>query len=162
MTRWLPFPLLSAALLGMWLLLNQTISAGQVLLGVILSIGGGWMLVAVQSPRARVRNPRAMLKLAFIVLIDIIHSNIAVARIILGIRHQKPTSGFIDIPLDLRSPFGLAVLACIITATPGTLWVNFNPASGALMIHVLDLVDEKIWISTIKGRYERLLLEIFE
>jgi multicomponent K+:H+ antiporter subunit E len=149
-------------LLGMWLLLNQTISAGHVLLGIILSIAGGWMLVAVQSPRGRVRNPGTILKLALIVLVDIVQSNIAVARIILGIRRQKPTSGFIDIPLDLRSPFGLAVLACIITATPGTLWVNFNPVSGKLMIHVLDLVEEEIWISTIKERYERLLMEIFE
>ena len=31
-----------------------------------------------------------------------------------------------------------------------------------LMIHVLDLIDEGVWIEIIKGRYERLLLEIFE
>jgi multicomponent K+:H+ antiporter subunit E len=31
-----------------------------------------------------------------------------------------------------------------------------------LMIHVLDLVDEAEWIRTIKQRYERHLLEIFE
>ena len=30
------------------------------------------------------------------------------------------------------------------------------------MIHVLDLVDESEWIRTIKDRYERRLLEIFE
>jgi multicomponent K+:H+ antiporter subunit E len=30
------------------------------------------------------------------------------------------------------------------------------------MIHVLDLIDEGEWVQTIKGRYERLLLEIFE
>ena len=30
------------------------------------------------------------------------------------------------------------------------------------MIHVLDLIDESVWIGTIKNRYERLLLEIFE
>ena len=67
-----------------------------------------------------------------------------------------------NIPLDLRDPYGLAVLACIITSTPGTLWVSFDSAKGMLMIHVLDLVDENEWIRTIKGRYERLLLEIFE
>ena len=66
-----------------------------------------------------------------------------------------------DIPLDLRDPYGLAALACIITSTPGTLWVDFDAASGTLTIHVLDLVDESEWIRTIKGRYERLLLEIF-
>jgi len=31
-----------------------------------------------------------------------------------------------------------------------------------LTIHVLDLIDENAWIRTIKHRYERLLLEIFE
>jgi multicomponent K+:H+ antiporter subunit E len=30
------------------------------------------------------------------------------------------------------------------------------------MIHVLDLIDESEWIRAIKGRYERLLREIFE
>ena len=29
-------------------------------------------------------------------------------------------------------------------------------------MHVLDLVDETVWVRTIKGRYERLLMEIFE
>ena len=67
-----------------------------------------------------------------------------------------------DIPLDIRNPYGLALLACIITSTPGTLWVNFDAQKGVLMIHVLDLIDEGEWIRTIKGRYERLLLEIFE
>ena len=63
---------------------------------------------------------------------------------------------------ELRDPYGLAVLACIITSTPGTIWVNFNSAKGTLMIHVLDLIDENVWIDTIKHRYERPLLEIFE
>ena len=53
-------------------------------------------------------------------------------------------------------------MACIITATPGTLWVNFDAQKGLLIIHVLDLIDEGEWIHTIKGRYERHLLEIFE
>ena len=60
----------------------------------------------------------------------------------------------------MRDPYGLAVLACIITSTPGTIWVNFNSAKGTLMIHVLDLIDERVWIDTIKNRYERPLLEI--
>jgi multicomponent K+:H+ antiporter subunit E len=30
-----------------------------------------------------------------------------------------------------------------------------------LTIHVLDLIDRSEWVHTIKGRYERLLLEIF-
>jgi multicomponent K+:H+ antiporter subunit E len=68
----------------------------------------------------------------------------------------------VNIPLDIRNPHALALLACIITSTPGTLWVSFDEQKGLLMIHVLDLIDEGEWIRTVKGRYERHLLEIFE
>jgi multicomponent K+:H+ antiporter subunit D len=162
MTRWLPFPLLSTCLMGMWLLLNQTLSLGHILLGGLLAVFGGWLMTALQPAAGRMRNPRAIVTLVFLVLIDIIRSNFAVARIILGTRHRSIVSGFLNIPLDMRDRYGLAVLACIITATPGTLWVQYNPKTGMLMIHVLDLVDESVWIDTIKGRYERLLLEIFK
>jgi multicomponent K+:H+ antiporter subunit E len=67
----------------------------------------------------------------------------------------------VEIPLELRDPYGLAALACIITSTPGTLWVDFNEASGILTIHVLDLVNESEWVGLIKERYERRLMEIF-
>ncbi len=161
-TRWLPFPSVSVCLLAMWLLVSQSVAPGHLLLGAIFGVVGGWLLARLQSPTMRVRNPRAMMRLLCLVLADIVRSNIAVSRIILGPRRQKITSGFLHVPLDMRSRYGLAVLACIITATPGTLWVNFNPATGMLMIHVLDLIDEQTWIDTIKGRYESLLLEIFE
>lgn len=162
MTRWLPFPLLSACLLVMWLLLNQTLSAGHVALGCILAIAGPLAMSHLELPTVRLRRRGAIVRLAGLVLADIIRSNIAVARIILSLGHRRQTSGFITIPLDLRDPYGLAVLACIITSTPGTIWVNFDSAKGMLTIHVLDLIDENAWIGTIKRRYEQLLLEIFQ
>ena len=160
MTRLVPFPLVSAGLLVLWLLLNG-LSVGHILLGGAVALIGGWALAALEPPKMRSRRPLAVLRLAAFVLADIVRSNVAVARIILGLQPRRWTSGFVDIPLELRDPYGLATLACIITSTPGTLWVDFNEASGTLTIHVLDLVDETEWVRTIKGRYERLLLEIF-
>jgi multicomponent K+:H+ antiporter subunit E len=162
MTRLLPFPILSCGLLVLWLLLNQTISLGQFLIGCVLAFAGGLSLTTLQLPRERVRRPSAVLRLFALVTVDIIRSNIAVGRIILGLGRRQRTSGFVNIPLDLRNPYALAVLACIITSTPGTLWVSFDRQKGLLMIHVLDLIDEGEWIRTIKGRYEPHLLEIFE
>ncbi len=94
MTRWLPFPLMSASLLVMWLLLNQTLSAGHLLLGCILALVGPLAMAALDLPAGRPRRPRAILRLALLVLADIIRSNIAVARIILdpGQRNGPPAS----------------------------------------------------------------------
>jgi multicomponent K+:H+ antiporter subunit E len=160
MTRLVPFPTVSAGLLVLWLLLNG-LSAGHILLGGAVALIGGWAFAALEPPKMRLRRPLAVLRLTAFVFADIVRSNVAVARIILGLEPRRWTSGFVEVPLELRHPYGLATLACIITSTPGTLWVDFNEASGTLTIHVLDLVDETEWVRTIKGRYERLLLEIF-
>ena len=161
MSRLIPFPFVSAGLLVTWLLFNQSLSPGQLLLGLVVALGGGWVLATLQPPKARVRRVFATFALAGLVTADIVRSNIAVARIILSGKHKAITSGFVHVPLELRDPYGLAALACIITSTPGTLWVDFNAVSGELTVHVLDLIDEAEWIDTIKGRYERKLLEIF-
>jgi len=160
MTRLLPFPIASASLLVLWLLLNQSLSLGHILVGGAVALVGGWALSALDPPRARPRRLGLLFRLAVLVVADIVRSNVAVAGIILDFERRR-TSGFVEIPLELRDPYGLAMLACIITSTPGTLWVDFNEASGTLTIHVLDLVDQTEWVRTIKGRYERLLLEIF-
>jgi multicomponent K+:H+ antiporter subunit E len=161
MTRLLPFPLASAGLFVFWILLNQTLSPGQVLLAAVVAVIGGWAFAALRPSRARPRRMPAIFRLTAFVIADIVRSNIAVAFIILGLERRQWTSGFVEIPLDLREPYGLAALACIITSTPGTVWVDFDAVKGTLTIHVLDLVDKAEWIRTIKGRYERLLLEIF-
>lgn len=162
MRRLLPLPLVAAGLLVLWLLLNQAFTWGQIVLGVAAALVGQWVLTALQPPNARIRRLSAMFRLASLVSFDIVRSNIAVAKIVLGLGNRGRRPGFVHIPLELRDPYGLAALALIITSTPGTLWVNFDAARGILMIHVLDLIDEDEWVQTIKSRYERLLLEIFE
>ena len=162
MHRWLPFPLQSLFLLVLWLLLNQTLALGHIILGAAVAILGGLALRILDLPKTRFRRPLALLRLIVLVLTDIVRSNIAVAWIVLSGHRRDTTSGFMEIPLDMRAPYGLATLGVIITSTPGTLWVGFNSGSGMLTIHVLDLVDERAWIKTIKQRYEYLLMEIFE
>jgi len=162
MTRLLPFPIASFSLLALWLLLNQTVTVGHILLGCLVALTGGWILTVLELPSTRLRRPGLMLRLLGLVAIDIVRSNLAVGRIVLGFGRRERTPGFVNIPLDMRNPYGLGALACIITSTPGTLWVKFDAQKSSLMIHVLDLIDEGEWIRTIKDRYERHLLEIFE
>lgn len=161
MSRLFPFPIASAGLLIFWLLLNQSLSPGHLLLGTAVALASGWFMASLELPRGHSRRPGVILRLVGSVLSDIVRSNIAVGRVILGFERRKWTSGFVEIPLELRNPYGLAALAAIITSTPGTVWVDFNATTGVLTIHVLDLVDPADWRRTIKDRYERRLLEIF-
>jgi multicomponent K+:H+ antiporter subunit E len=162
MRRWLPFPLLTAGLLALWLLLTGSVAPGAVVLGGVLALGAGKALTALDPPKSRFRRPRAALRLAMVVLAEIVRSNWAVARIILLPDVRQRRSGFVRIPLDMRTPYGLAALACIITATPGTLWVEYDSADNTMLLHVLDLIDEEEWVRIIKDRYETRLMEIFE
>ena len=111
MTRWLPFPLMAAVPARHVAAAPPDAWPGHVILGSILGVGGSWALARLEPPAGRLRRPRAILRLAIVVLHDIVRSNIAVARIILGPRARNETSGFLDIPLELREPYGLAVLA---------------------------------------------------
>jgi multicomponent K+:H+ antiporter subunit E len=158
----LPFPLLWLALVAMWLVLNGTVAPGQVIVGMVVALGAVLALRGLQAPSRRARRPLAALGLACVVLLDIARSNAAVAAIVLRGRKRDHHAGFVEIPLELRHPAGLAVLACIITSTPGTSWAGYDSRAGVLTMHILDLVDDDDAIRAIKDRYERRLMEIFE
>ncbi|MBS9478647.1 Na+/H+ antiporter subunit E [Ancylobacter radicis] len=160
--RVLPFPLMFLALVVMWLLLKQSVAPGTVLFGALVAFGGTWAMVALDPPPARLRRPRAVLQLAGRVFIDVFRSNLAVGRIILGEAERRTHAGFMSLRLEMTDRYGLAVLAIILTCTPGTQWVSYDPSRGTLLLHVLDLVDELEWAELIKLRYEVLLREIFE
>lgn len=162
MRRFLPYPILSLGLFVASILLSASVAPPSLALAVLLALLAPIIMLALGVDRVRVKAPMAIVRLAIDVIGDIVRSNWAVSHIILGRRRHERTSGFIHIPLDLRDRYGLAVLAIIITSTPGTLWVEYEAATGRLLLHVLDLVDEETWVRLIKDRYERRLMEIFE
>jgi multicomponent K+:H+ antiporter subunit E len=161
MSRLLPYPLLALSLFAMWLLLNGA-SPGHLVLGAVIALAAARMMTALEPAKPRIGRWGAIVRLFAVVMVDIVHSNIAVAGIILGLRRRKGGSGFVAIPLSIRDRTALSVLACVITATPGTAWVEYRSKRDVLLIHVLDLIEEQDWIDVIKGRYEPLLKEIFE
>lgn len=163
MTRLLPYPFMALALLLAWLLLQGSASPGALLLGAAFGLVGAAVLAGLSVPRRRLRRLHRVPGLLLIVLVEIVRSNNAVARIILAPGTQTARrSGFVRIPLDMRNPYGLAALACILTATPGTVWVDYDAEDSTMLLHVLDLIDEKAWVRIIKDKWERRLMEVFE
>jgi multicomponent K+:H+ antiporter subunit E len=154
-------PLLALVLAALWLLLHQSVAAGDLVLGVALGSVLAWASSVLRPLQARISRWDLAARLAVTVLHDIVRSNVAVARIVLGlVPGNRP--GFLHVPLELRDPHGLATLAIIITATPGTVWVGVSNGGETLTLHVLDLENEARWVRFIKERYEQPLLRIFE
>jgi len=87
-------------------------------------------------------------------------ANLAVARRVLGpIGRLRPA--FVEVPLDTTQPDAVALLASIITMTPGTLAAEIDEARARIIVHVLDLEDAAALVAQIKRRYELPLKEIF-
>ncbi|MCO5066183.1 MAG: Na+/H+ antiporter subunit E [Rhizobiaceae bacterium] len=161
MSRLLPYPLLTASLLLMWLLLNGA-TLGHLVLGLPIAMFASWTMASLQPSRPRIRRWSAIPRLLGLVSADIVKSNIAVARLVLSAPISTSRSGFILIPLTVADRTALAMLACILTATPGTAWVEYRSRKSLLLLHVLDVGDEQHWLDLVQDRYEPLLLEIFE
>lgn len=155
-------PILPIFLLAMWLLLNDSLDAGQIVLGLALAVLVTLAARALRPLPAWPHRLHVAIGLIVHVCIDVVRSNLAVGSIVLGASRRQPHVGFMRIPLDMRDPHGLAMLSMIITATPGTVWSGLDSDSNVLTLHVLDLQDEAVWLRTIKQRYERPLMEIFE
>ena len=163
MTRWLPHPVVSAFLLGIWLLLAQSVAPGDVILGVVVAVLIPILVRGLQPiGYPRIRKPRVLVHLLARSSIEIVRSCFNVTWIIMLGRRRGVNAQFLRIPLDLRNPFGLAVLSCLINVTPGTVWAEILPGTNDLALHVFDLHDEQWWIDTIKNAYEKPLIEIFE
>lgn len=161
MRRWLPHPLLTPALALVWLLLNNSLAPGQVLLGLLL----GWAIprftLAFWPERVRIYSTARLLRFAGVFLYDVLVANLAVARLILaGPRALRPA--FVVVPLDLSNDLALSLLANTICLTPGTVSARLSADRRRLLVHALDCGDPAELVATVKTRFEAPLKAIFE
>lgn len=160
--RCLPHPLLSLALLVVWVLLVNEISAGAVVFGAILAIVIPLITSNFWPARPKVGNAYAICEYGLIVLWDILVANIVVAGLILFRKADSLQSRCIVVPLDLTSPEAITTLAGTITMTPGTVTIDLSADAKSLLVHCLHAPDPQGVVDDIKTRYEGRLKEIFE
>ena len=157
-----PHPVLTAILTVVWVLLQNEISPGHIVTGLILGI-----LIPIATARWWPDRPKGLrlgklIVYLVIVLWDIIVANIEVAWIILTKSNAKIRPKWVVIPLDLKTPEAITALAGTITLTPGTVSADLSDEGHSLLVHALDAESAEAVRDQIKHRYERRLREIFE
>ncbi|MEC9196467.1 MAG: Na+/H+ antiporter subunit E [Pseudomonadota bacterium] len=160
--RLLPHPLLTALLTVVWMLLNNSATLGQFVMGLILGLIIPLITAAYWPDRPVLKKPMKIIGYVLIVMYDIVKSNIDVALIVLFKSNAARQPAWVTVPLDLKSPEAITVLAGTITMTPGTLTADLSSEGHALLVHCLDAPDPQAVCQDIKDRYESRLKEIFE
>ncbi len=162
MKRYFPAPWFSVALAVLWLVLNVSVSPGNILLALLLGVLAPLWMAPLRPLPVSIRRPGVILRLLLLIGRDVLASNVAVAWTVWNARRRPPRSAFVKIPLDLRDANGLAALSMITTVVPGTVWSELALDRSVLLMHVFDLEDEAHFIEHFKRTYERPLMEIFE
>ncbi|EJW11800.1 Na(+) H(+) antiporter subunit E [Rhodovulum sp. PH10] len=162
MARFLPHPVLTVVIALVWLALVNTVSAGHLLLGLALGVGIPWFTQDYWPGHPRLKRPLKIVEYGLVVAWDILVSNVQVAYLVLFRRGESLRSRFVSVPLDLRTPEAVTVLAGTITLTPGTVSADLAADGGAILVHCLEADDPDAVVAGIKQRYERRLKEIFE
>lgn len=162
MTRRLfPHPALSVLLVIVWVLLLNSISAGAVLIGLIIGILVPLFTAPYWREKPKLRFGWAMVRYFAVVIWDIVMANFQVAWLILFRRNRDLRARWLVIPLEIRAPEAITTLAATISLTPGTVSADVAADGRALLVHALDCVDPEADIARIKSRYETRLMEIF-
>jgi multicomponent Na+:H+ antiporter subunit E len=141
-----------AALSGEFTLVN---------LGLGFALGFAILLFvgpALGSSRYFTKAGRVLKFLGFFVR-ELALSNLRVAyEVITPRHHMKP--GIVAVPLDARTDAEIAMLANLITLTPGTLSLDLSTDRTVLYVHAMDLTDPDELRREIKEGFERRVLEV--
>ena len=158
--RLVPLPGSSVALALFWLVLVNHVSAGQVVLAAALGLLIPVLTANFRVLRQPVRRFDAAAALAAVFMYDMLVANLVVAGLVLGPR-QRLVPALFAVELDMDDPAAVALLAAIVTLTPGTVAVDANAERRTLRVHALRAPDPAAAAAQIKRRYEARIKTVF-
>ena len=161
LARWLPHPWLTLVLVLLWMLLLNSFSVGGLLMGLVLGVVISRLTSHFWPERPPIKSYRKATAYLALVAWDVVAANLEVARLILFRRAAQLNVRWVVVPLELRSPEAIAVLAGTITMTPGTVSCDLSADGRSLLVHCLDAPDAEQAVRQMKDRYEARLKEIF-
>jgi multicomponent Na+:H+ antiporter subunit E len=153
-----------AALVGVWVLCWGEVSVANVASGVLVAflVLALFPLGPIPERRGHSLRPLATLRLLAYFVAELVGSNLAMARDLLG-RRERIRTGVVAYPLRVDSVLLMTFLANVLSLTPGTMPIEFDDTAGApkvLYLHVTRM-HERADIVRKVARYEELALRAF-
>lgn len=101
----------------------------------------------------------AALVLGLIFVRELALSSVLVARTAFA-RNIDITPAIIAVPLELKTDFGVALVANLVSLTPGTTSLHTSKDSKILYVHALDAMDDEAAIASIKNSFEKWVRKV--
>lgn len=141
-----------------WLLLTGEFTAWNFGIGFLL----GLLILSFISRESGAYYVRKILQFTRFLLFflwELTKANLKVAVYVLNPRTQiRP--GFLAVELEARSDLEIALLANLITLTPGTLSLDTSPDRKYLFVHAMFVDDPESFKRTLKEDFEAKVLEL--
>lgn len=100
-----------------------------------------------------------LLAFAGFYLVDLVRSNVRVARQVLALELDI-SPAVVAVELQPLTDAELLTLTGLLTITPGTLSLDVSDDGGTLYVHVMDTRDPEEVRELVKGQLERRILEV--
>ncbi len=151
--------LLNLLIALVWMFLNNSWSLASLVIGYVIGIGFLFALRRFFHQGFYLRKVWAIWKLLVLFMKELILSNIAVIKHIVQPKlNIRP--GIFALETELITDWEITTLACLITLTPGTLTLEVSPDRSTLYIHAMDIEDAEALAESIKGTFEKAIMEV--
>lgn len=143
----------------LWAAASSRLTISNLLVGYAV----GYLVLALAQPLVGASRyfakVRQVLAFAGYFLYEVVRANLRVAYdVITPTHYARP--GVLAVPLEPMSDAEIALLACLVTLTPGTLALEVSPDRRRLFLHVMFIEDPDQTCRQIKEGIERRLLEL--
>jgi len=150
----------NALLTFAWAAITGSFSAINLLFGFVLSIFAMWLIREQVGAQGYFTRTFRIISLLLLFLYELINSAWKVAILVMSPKLDiKP--GIFAFPLTLEKDMEIALLANMITLTPGTLSVDVSEDKKFIYVHAIDASDPEAARKDIADGFERKIMEAF-
>jgi multicomponent Na+:H+ antiporter subunit E len=156
-------PILLVVVLALgWAGITGSFHSLNLLLGAGIGVLAALLLRQSLSGPMPLRRLRKIASLSLLFLYELGVSAVKVAKIVLTPNLKAVLNpAIVAVPLNVTSDAEIALLANLITLTPGTLSVDVSDDRRTLYVHVLALSSRDELIADIANGFERKVREVF-
>jgi multicomponent Na+:H+ antiporter subunit E len=143
-----------------WCALAGRLTLVDLVVGFAIGYGLlGWLVPSDAARRYAQKWPHVLVFLANYA-VEVIVSSLRIAwEVITPVPRRRP--GIIRVPLEVKTDTEIAVLANLITFTPGTVTLDISEDRTSMYVHDMFIDHPKASRERIKRKYERWVLRLF-